>query len=86
METKEGRRQICFPRVTSVRFCSFDLFKRNENVDIKLEKNVFCLVGANGLGKSSFLTTLIYAGDRCHTRSTTAVPVTRRIFQGCVAG
>ena len=74
METKEGRRQIRFPRVTSVRFAAFDLFKRNENVDIKLEKNVFCLIGANGLGKSSFLNTLIYA-------LTGAIPDRRRQFQ-----
>ena len=50
----------CFPRIASVQLYAFDLYRRNPNVGMKMDRAVHCLIGANGLGKSSFLNTLLY--------------------------
>ena len=49
-----------FPKITGVQLSCFDLYRRKPNVDVKIDSPVFCLIGANGLGKSSFLNTLLY--------------------------
>jgi hypothetical protein len=49
-----------FPIITRVRIKHFSLYKKAEFLDIDLKKNVFCLAGANGLGKSTFITILNY--------------------------
>ena len=49
-----------FPTISGVRLTDFDLYRRNPNVAVNVDRPVFCLIGANGLGKSSFLNTLLY--------------------------
>lgn len=49
------------PTVRHIRFTNFDLYTQEPNANVKMEKNVLCLIGANGLGKSTFLNTLSYA-------------------------
>lgn len=68
-EIHEG--SYCLPSITGVQLSSFDLFRRKPDVGVILDKPVYCLIGANGLGKSSFLNTILYGltgGLPCRTR------------------
>ena len=61
----------CLPSITGVQLSSFDLFRRKPDVGVIIDKPVYCLIGANGLGKSSFLNTILYGltgGLPCRTR------------------
>jgi len=49
------------PRVKKVVLRNFSLFTRESVITVDLQGNVFCLAGANGLGKSTFLLALNYA-------------------------
>lgn len=40
---------------------NFSLYRNRRRIDVTFDDGVFCLAGANGLGKSTFLTTLNYA-------------------------
>lgn len=53
--------RLKFPRLERVKLSRFSLYSLNPNPDIALPPGVFCLAGANGLGKTTFLTTLNYA-------------------------
>lgn len=46
------------PRLTSVTLTSFSLYSLRRNVTSTLTDGVFCVAGANGLGKSSFIAAL----------------------------
>ena len=59
MKTTEAT-PYCFPRIANVQLFSFDLYQRRPEVNVKTDNPVLCLMGANGIGKSSFLNTLIY--------------------------
>lgn len=50
-----------FPVISQIRINHFSLYKKNDFIEIELDKNVFCLAGANGLGKSTFITILNFA-------------------------
>ena len=50
-----------FPTLTNVKINHFSLYKKTDYLDIDLKKNVYCLAGANGLGKSTFITIINYA-------------------------
>lgn len=50
-----------FPIITRIKIQNFSLYKKADFLDIDLSKNVFCLAGANGLGKSTFITIINYA-------------------------
>lgn len=41
-------------------FSSFDLYRLNPDPVVRIDRRVLCLVGANGLGKSTFLNALNY--------------------------
>jgi hypothetical protein len=43
------------PNLETVKLADFSLFQNKRQVDVDLGKGVFCLAGANGMGKSSFL-------------------------------
>ena len=73
MTDASGRPQIHLPQITWFELQAFDLYVRNPNASISLNRNVFCLIGANGLGKSTFLNTLLYA-------ITAAIPVRSKRF------
>jgi energy-coupling factor transporter ATP-binding protein EcfA2 len=67
-------KKLSFPRITRIAFANFDLFSREHNPKVTIERPVFCLIGANGLGKSTFLNTVNYA-------ITGAIPDPNRKFQ-----
>ena len=48
------------PTISRVQFSGFDLFRRKPDVRVNINRPVFCLIGANGLGKSTFLNSLLY--------------------------
>lgn len=48
------------PRIASVSLNDFDLYRVNPDPSVTIDRHVLCLVGANGLGKSTFLNTLNY--------------------------
>jgi len=52
--------KIHFPSVLNVQLHDFTLYKQKPNLTLNLPPGVFCLAGANGLGKSTFLSTLNY--------------------------
>ena len=58
-ETARSSR-YCLPTIGRVELSGFDLYRRRPDVRINIDRPVFCLIGANGLGKSTFLTTLVY--------------------------
>ncbi len=53
--------RIALPRVAYVRLQDFTLFSADRIVEADVPGGVFCLAGANGLGKSTFLTAVNYA-------------------------
>jgi DNA repair exonuclease SbcCD ATPase subunit len=50
-----------FPILKNVKINHFSLYKKTDYLDIDLSKNVFCLAGANGLGKSTFISIINFA-------------------------
>ncbi len=60
MASSLQRRRINFPIFQRLALNDFDLYSRRPNVEVNIDKNVFCLIGANGLGKSTFLNTFNY--------------------------
>lgn len=50
-----------FPVITKVIINHFSLYSKQNFIEIDMDKPVFCLAGANGLGKSTFITILNYA-------------------------
>lgn len=53
--------QCNFPRIKSAILRNFSLYSTCPEINITPNKGVFCLAGANGLGKSTFLTILNYS-------------------------
>src|SRR5687768_14458998 len=53
-------KNFSFPIIKRVQIKHFSLYKKADFLDIDLSKNVFCLAGANGLGKSTFITIINY--------------------------
>lgn len=54
-------KKYSFPILKNVKINHFSLYKKTDYLDIDLSKNVYCLAGANGLGKSTFITIINYA-------------------------
>jgi DNA repair exonuclease SbcCD ATPase subunit len=54
-------RTFNFPIITKVKINDFSLYRKKQVIEIDMDKSVFCLAGANGLGKSTFITILNYA-------------------------
>ncbi|UOY08910.1 hypothetical protein L0P88_10230 [Muricauda sp. SCSIO 64092] len=50
-----------FPVIRKVIINDFSLYSKNNVIELEMDKQVFCLAGANGLGKSTFVTILNYA-------------------------
>ena len=50
-----------FPEIKKIEIKNFSLFKKIQHISLDIDKNVFCLAGANGLGKSTFVTIVNYA-------------------------
>ncbi|MCG2670114.1 AAA family ATPase [Bradyrhizobium sp. GCM10023182] len=60
MADEFSAKKIGLPEIHRIKLANFDLYSLQPNADVRVDKNVFCLIGANGLGKSTFLNTLIY--------------------------
>ena len=48
-------RKISLPTIARVALSNFDLYSNKPDARADIERPVFCLIGANGLGKSTFL-------------------------------
>lgn len=46
---------LSFPSLTRVKLSRFSLYNQQPEIDVEINEGVFCLAGANGLGKSTFL-------------------------------
>lgn len=66
--------KISLPTIARVALANFDLYSNEPNASADIERPVFCLIGANGLGKSTFLNTINFA-------ITGAIPDPSRKFQ-----
>ncbi len=65
---------VNLPLLKKICLVGFSLYKRaNGRVEIDIDKNVFCLAGANGIGKSTFL-------NAVHFAITGIVPDPKRAF------
>lgn len=51
---------MVFPKLLSIEIADFTLYKSKEIIHVDFNDGVFCLVGANGLGKSTFISILTY--------------------------
>lgn len=67
-------KKVSFPRIVRIALENFDLYSNEASPSVDVERNVFCLIGANGLGKSTFLNTVNFA-------ITGAIPDPNRKFQ-----
>ena len=52
---------MIFPKIKKIVISNFSLYKLNSEITLNLNNGVFCLAGANGLGKSTFISILSYA-------------------------
>src|SRR4051794_12288667 len=59
--TTEQEGMLKLPIPVSLVLQDFSLYQNLERIEVDFGDGVFCLAGANGLGKSTFLTTLNYA-------------------------
>lgn len=55
----EGK--LCLPRIRKANLTDFSLYALQPEVAVEFPEGVFCLAGANGLGKSTFLLAVNYA-------------------------
>lgn len=55
------REAVSLPSPRRMTLRNFSLYSRQRTIDVEFSKGVFCLAGANGLGKSTFLAALNYA-------------------------
>lgn len=55
------REAVSLPSPQRMTLRNFSLYSRKRTVEVEFNKAVFCLAGANGLGKSTFLAALNYA-------------------------
>lgn len=53
-------KKFSFPVIDRVELKNFTLYKKRNHISINVGKGVFCLAGANGLGKSTFINILNY--------------------------
>ncbi|MCB0171945.1 MAG: hypothetical protein KDJ97_15465 [Anaerolineae bacterium] len=52
---------LVFPKIVKIELDQFSLYSREPNIQVDVSNGVFCLVGANGLGKSTFLAAVNFA-------------------------
>lgn len=53
--------KMALPRIEGVEFASMSLYRKGKDKLVPIDRPVFCLIGANGLGKSTFLNAVVYA-------------------------
>jgi DNA repair exonuclease SbcCD ATPase subunit len=52
---QSSARQLRMPRLLNARLDHFSLYSAKKTIQVSFTKGAFCLAGANGLGKSTFL-------------------------------
>lgn len=52
--------KFAWPELRSVRLHAFSLYSLQPNIELEVRPGVMCLAGANGIGKSTFLSTVNY--------------------------
>lgn len=52
---------MIFPRINKITIENFSLYKLQRKIEIEVPDGVLCLAGANGLGKSTFISIVSYA-------------------------
>jgi len=52
--------KISFPKIRKVIIENFSLYKLVDEIEIDINNGIYCLAGANGLGKSTFISILNY--------------------------
>jgi hypothetical protein len=55
MPASSSVRQLRMPRLLRARLDHFSLYSAKNTIEVMFAKGAFCLAGANGLGKSTFL-------------------------------
>lgn len=70
-------KKVSFPRIVRIALENFDLYSNESSPSVDVKRNVFCLIGANGLGKSTFLNTVNFT-------ITGAIPDPSRKFQSAL--
>lgn len=70
--------RFAWPRLEQVQLHAFSLYSRDPDISLKMQPGVVCLAGANGIGKSTYLSTVNYA-------LTGAVPEPKREFLSAAA-
>lgn len=65
--------KIKFPRIKSIKLHDFDLYSDEPHASVQIDKVVSCLIGANGIGKTTFLNSLNFA-------ITGAIPNTKKRY------
>ena len=53
--------KFILPKIKGVTIQGFSLYKLKDEIKLEINNGVFCLAGANGLGKSTFISILSYA-------------------------
>jgi len=57
----QQNQKLVFPKIRKVQLHRFSLYTLEPNIEIDIRDGVFCLAGANGLGKSTFLAAVNFA-------------------------
>jgi DNA repair exonuclease SbcCD ATPase subunit len=55
MSPGDGRTQLQFPQIHRVVLDKFSLYTQRRKIELDVTQGVLCLAGANGIGKSTFL-------------------------------
>ncbi|HEX3998753.1 MAG TPA: hypothetical protein VHX65_09410, partial [Pirellulales bacterium] len=61
-----------FPRIRKAVLSNFSLYSLKPRIEVEFPDGVFCLAGANGLGKSAHQQCLAHLQRRCETLLETA--------------
>ena len=56
-----SRQRLHFPRLRVIELECFSLYARQPNIHVEMPDGVLCLAGANGIGKSTFLSAVNFA-------------------------
>ncbi|ODU16079.1 MULTISPECIES: AAA family ATPase [Variovorax] len=76
--TSSDSMRFTFPRISRVQLHAFSLYSLEPNAALQIKPGVTCMAGANGIGKSTFLSTINYA-------LTGVVPHPKRHFLSAMA-
>ena len=76
-ERNKGDAKLSFPQIRRVELDQFSLYTQRPEIELEVGEGVLCLAGANGIGKSTFLSSVNYG-------LTGIVPLSEREFMSAV--